>query len=104
MSVRVLELDQFRLSDSEDGIEWSVSPFIHTTIPESVCNKRNEEIIKGLTSGNIWATRGAHLSLDFYVMAGHLLDSPQKLQLCESLAYSIRDTCVSTHKILRTIC
>jgi hypothetical protein len=97
MSVRVLELDQFQLTDSEDDIVWSVSPSIHAKIPESVFHNSNQEIIAALTSGNIWPSRGAHFSLDFYIMTDHLHDPQQKLQMCESLAYLIQDAYVSTH-------
>jgi hypothetical protein len=97
MSVRVLELDHFHLIVPEDEIEWSVSPSVHAKIPESIFYKRNEDIIDALTSGNLWATRGAYCSLDFFITAGQLLNSGQKLRLCESLGDLIRDAHVSMH-------
>jgi hypothetical protein len=97
MSVRVLELDHFNITDDEGEIEWSVRPSIHVKIPETIFHKRNSEIIEALKSGDIWAIRGAYCSLDFYIETGRLLNSEQKLRLNESLGYLIRDSHASLH-------
>ncbi|EPE35922.1 hypothetical protein GLAREA_05260 [Glarea lozoyensis ATCC 20868] len=94
MSVRVLELDRLKITDSEheDEIEWFVRPSIHVKIPETIFHKQDSEIVEALKSGDIWASRGAYCSLDCYIETGRLLDSEQKLRLCESLGYLIRDS------------
>ncbi len=92
MSLWALELDPLHLVNSEHHLKLSVLSFANIRIPWSISSLENDAIVKALTSGNLWVSRGAACRLDIRVFYnGNPLDRNGRINILESLGYRIRD-------------
>jgi hypothetical protein len=103
MSLKVLELDCLQLTISEDHLKLSVISAADIRIPTSLSTLDNATMVKALTAGEIWVSRGISCRLDIEVFFnGEPLDQ-NSLQLLESVGYRIRDATVRSPLILQTL-
>jgi hypothetical protein len=103
MSLKVLELDRLQLTISEDHLKLSVISAADIRIPTSLSTLDNATMVKALTAGEIWVSRGISCRLDIEVFFnGEPLDQ-NSLRLLESVGYRIRDATVRSPLILQTL-
>jgi hypothetical protein len=96
MSLRVLELDDLRLTSVQDKLQLSIRTFATFQVPTTISLFDDGEIVKALTSGHIWVSRGAGFRLDIRVSTdGKLIDRSTSLHLLEGIGYTLRDAPVS---------
>jgi hypothetical protein len=92
MSLRALVLDTLHLANLEHRLELSVISAADIRIPQSVSNLEDFVLVKALTSGNLWVSRGIACHLDIQVLFnGKPLDRSLRVTLLESLGYRLRD-------------
>jgi len=93
MSLMALDLGPLRLKHASDDLNLSVSSTVGLRLPSGkVSLLRGVDIIKALTSGNIWASRGRACRLEFRIsFNGKQLDQRSRRRLLESLGYHLRD-------------
>jgi hypothetical protein len=104
MSLKVLELDRLQLTISEDHLKLSVISAADIRIPRSLSTLDNTAIVKALTAGKLWVSRGISCRLDIEVFFnGKPLDQNSRLQLLESVGYQIRDAAVCSPFPLQTL-
>jgi hypothetical protein len=105
MSLKVLELDRLQLTISKDGLRLSVISAAEIRIPSSLSTLDSAAVVKALTAGQIWVSRGIPCRLDIEVFFdGKPLDQNTRLRVLESLGYRIRDAEVRFPPLLRTFC
>lgn len=96
MSLKDLQLEQINLTSGPDKIKLRVDTMLQLGVPKEIAQSTSEEILLSLTSGKLWATRGASCSLDFYIdPEDPELDAGIGNQIVESLGHRIRDAHVS---------
>jgi hypothetical protein len=104
MSLKVLELDPLHLTISQDHLKLSVISTADIRIPTSLSTLDNATMVKALTAGEIWVSRGISCRLDIEVFFnGKPLGQNSRLQLLESVGYRIRDAPVRSPLILQTL-
>jgi hypothetical protein len=95
MSLKVLELDRLQLIIFEDHLKLSVVSAAAIRIPRSLSTLDGAALVKALTGGEIWVSRGISCRLDIEILFnGKPLDQISRLNLLESLGYRIRDAAV----------
>jgi hypothetical protein len=104
MSLKVLELDRLQLTISEDHLKLSVISAAGIRIPRSLSTLDGAALVKALTAGQIWVSRGISCRLDIEVFFnGKPLDQNSRLRLLESVGYQIRDAPVRSPLPLQTL-
>jgi hypothetical protein len=104
MSLKVLELDRLQLTISEDHLKLSVISAANIRIPRSLSTLDSATIVKALTAGEIWVSRGISCRLDIEVfLNGKPLDQNGRLHLLERVGYMIRDAPVCSPLPLQTL-
>ncbi|KAH8754680.1 hypothetical protein F5882DRAFT_469304 [Hyaloscypha sp. PMI_1271] len=92
MSLRVLELDTLHLTVPDHLLKLSVVSAADIRIPRSISSLEDSALIKALTSGRLWVSRGVACRLDVQVLFnGKPLDGDGRVSLLESLGYRLRD-------------
>jgi hypothetical protein len=87
-----LELGTLHLVDTENHLKLSVLSTTDIRIPQRISSLANDAIIKALTSGNLWVSRGVGCRLDIQILFnGKKLDRNGRIGLLESLGYRFRD-------------
>ena len=86
MSLKVLQLDNFNLTSSDDKLKLSVTSAVDIKVPRTLSSLDADATIKALTSGKIWVSRGisCHLAVRVFI-DGKPLDNAISLHLLESL-------------------
>jgi hypothetical protein len=96
MSRRVLELDTLHLTVPDQLLKLSVVSAADIRIPRSISSLEDSALVKALTSGSLWVSRGVACRLDVQVLLnGKPLDKDGRVNLLESLGYRLRDAQVS---------
>ena len=103
MSAKSLELDHIHLTSSLDKVRLSVSTTVDILFPGNLALEENQQNIDLLESGILWVVRGPFCSLDFFLAFDQMLDVGQRVYICESLGYQIRDAPVSTYDMQPTV-
>ncbi len=92
MCLRVLELDALHLNSPDHHLKLSVVSTADVRIPSCISSLENAALVKALTSGNVWISRGVACHLEIQVLFnGKPLDKDGRVNLLESLGYRIRD-------------
>jgi hypothetical protein len=92
MSLRVLVLDTLHLANLEHHLKLSVVSAAEVKIPQNISNLEDAALLKTLTSGNLWVTRGIACHLDIQVLFnGKPLGRGSRANMLESLGQRLRD-------------
>jgi hypothetical protein len=96
MALRVLGLDPLHLIKPDSELKLSVVPAVDIRIPDSISILDDAALVKALTSGNLWVSRGLACHLDIHILFnGKSLDARGRVNLLESFGYRLRDAQVS---------
>ncbi|CZR59435.1 uncharacterized protein PAC_09327 [Phialocephala subalpina] len=92
MPLGTLELGHVLLTNSADKIQLSAISTASLQLPQSIATSNHTNILKALTSGHIWTSRGIGCSLDITILFNSKrLDKTQRLALLESLERRLSD-------------
>jgi len=98
MPLRVLELDTLHLTNPDAHLKLSVVSAVDVRFPRSISNLQDDALVKALTSGKLWVSRGIACRLDIQILFnGKPLDRNGRVNILESLGYRIRDAHVGCH-------
>ncbi len=91
MSLKILELGNLSLVNSNDNLKLSITTAVDIRVPESLSSLESDAIVKALTSGRIWVSRGifCHLAIRVFI-DGKPLNDAMRLHLLESLGSYLR--------------
>lgn len=96
MPSHTLDLGEVLLTDSPGKFQLSATFTASLQLPQSIATSNHTDILKALTSGHIWTTRGIGCSFNITIMLdGKPLDKTQRSALVESLGRRLNDTEVS---------
>lgn len=92
MYPRALDLGKLLLTNSADQIQLSVISTACIQLPPPIATSNHTNILKALTSGHIWTSRGIDCSLEITVLFnGKPLDKFQRSALLDNLGRHLRD-------------
>lgn len=98
MPLKVLELGPLTLNSPADNITVSIRPKVQLKLPPGQLNSLgNVDLLKAITSGKLWVTRGTGCHFDLrFLLNGKPLDKNLRLRILESVGYHIRDANVGS--------
>ena len=97
MSLQTLELEKLHLTLAAEKLKLGIASAVDIRFPSRwIPSQDNDGIVKALTSGYIWLSRGRRCRVDIKVsFNGKPLDRNCRIGILESLGCHLRDAHVS---------
>jgi hypothetical protein len=97
MPLQTLELEKLHLTLASEKLKLDIASTVDIRFQSGWIPSQDQDgIVKALTSGQIWVSRGKRCRLDIKVsFNGKPLDRTSRVAISESLGYSLRDAHVS---------
>jgi hypothetical protein len=93
MSLETLKLEGLHLTLASEKLKLDIASLVDVSFQSGWIPCQDEDaIVKALTSGQIWVSRGRRCRLDIKVsFNGKQLDQTSRIATLESLGYHLRD-------------